>query len=218
MDRIAAKAIRGGARWLLAAVALLCSAVAVQPAEAKERDVLVAHADDAVQRNSHAIGFTGDVQLGFLGFAYRKYLGNHAIELTALPLLADGGDYLAISLGARYIHYPLVWRGSGAGSLFNSSTALRLVAGTGVHFARDNQPDIDIPDENCNTAICEDINKSRGKVGWRSQFAGGFGFEFGAMQRSGFSFAADLMMTVFFDEVGFDGAYPLPYATLAYSW
>ena len=87
-----------------------------------------------------------------------------------------------------------------------------------MHFARDSQPDIDVPDENCNTAICEEINNSRGKVGWRSQFAGGFGFEFGALQRSGFSFAADLMMTVFVDEVGFDGAYPLPYATLAYSW
>lgn len=203
--------------WLALAIFVLATLLAA-PLAAEERKLLVAHADEAVQRNSHAIGFTGDVQLGFLGFAYRKYLGNHAVELTALPLLADGGDYLAISVGARYIHYPLVWRGSGAGSFFNSSTALRLVAGAGMHFSRDDQPDIDIPKENCTTGICEAIDQSRGSIGWRSQFAGGFGFEFGALQRSGFSFAADLMMTVFFDEQGFDGAYPLPYGTLAYSW
>lgn len=208
-------------RFFLAVVMVVVAGlmlVAPATARASDRGVLVAHADDELQRNSHAIGFTGDVQLGFLGFAYRKYMGNHAVEINALPLMADRGDYLAMSFGARYIHYALLWQGRSAGSMLPSTSALRLVAGTGIHFQRDNQAAIDVPDENCNTAICQDIENSQGKIEWRSQFAGGFGFEFGALQRSGFSFAADLMMTLFVDEKGFDGAYPLPYATLAYSW
>ena len=199
--------------------ALLTLAGAVQaPSAIAQAKVLVGH-EGEVQKNNHGLGVALDPQGGLMGFAYRHYLGNVAIQFDALPLYADRGDYLAMFVGVQAINYALVWSGAGRGSILPATTALRLTGGVSMRAARDQASStIEVPDESCMTQACKDIINAKPKVTYMVSAAAGFGFEFGAIQRSGFSLAADLMMTVLWDDVGFYAAYPLPYATLMYSW
>ncbi len=201
--------------WLL--LAALTLTVAPRPVEAQAAKVLVGH-DEQVQNNTHAIGVAGDFKGGLSGFAYRYYSGNHALQLDFLPLYADRGNYLAMFFGAQYINYALVWSGSRRGAMFPTTTALRLTLAGSAHAERDQTTAISVNSGNCQTQQCKDITNSKAAVSVMYSMAGGFGFEFGAVQRSGFSVAVDLMMTVLWDRVGFYGAYPLPYTSLMYSW
>lgn len=206
-------------KGLLLIACLTTAALAVRPDVAlAQSKVLVGH-DSVVQNNSHGIGVAGDFQGGLMGFAYRHYMGNHALQVDFLPLYADRGDYLAMYFGVQYVNYALVWSGARRGAILPTTTALRLTVAGSVHAERDQTaPAVSVADGNCQTAACQDIVNSRAKVVTRYSAAGGFGFEFGAIQRPGFSVAADLMMTVLWDKLGFDGAYPLPYVSLMYSW
>lgn len=201
---------------LVAGLSAALSAGLTQGAWAQAK-VLVGH-EGQIQNNTHGIGVAGDFQGGLSGFAYRHYFGNHAVQIDALPLYADRGDYVAMYFGLQYVNYALVWSGARRGALLPATTALRLTLAGSVHAERDQTAAISVAAENCQTQACKDIVASRADVVTRYSAAGGFGFEFGAIQRSGFSLAVDLMMTVLWDKVGFDGAYPLPYVTLMYSW
>lgn len=201
---------------LLTAAALAATA---QPRAALgQAKVLVGH-EVEVQKNDHGVGVAVDPKGGLMGFAYRHYFGNTALQIDALPLYADRGDYLAMFFGMQVINYALVWSGSGRGSVLPATTALRLTGGLSLRAERDQAVStIEVDTANCRTQACKDIVNAKPKVTYMASGAAGFGFEFGAIQRSGFSFAADLMMTVLWDDIGFYGAYPLPYATLMYSW
>lgn len=202
---------------LLTAALSLAAAVQARPAVAQAK-VLVGH-EGEVQKNDHGLGVAVDPKGGLMGFAYRHYFGNIALQLDALPLYADRGDYLAMFFGVQAVNYALVWSGSGRGSVLPATTALRLTGGLSLRAERDQATStIEVPIENCQTQACKDIANAKPKVTYMASAAAGFGFEFGAIQRSGFSLAADLMMTVLWDDIGFYGAYPLPYATLMYSW
>lgn len=208
-----------GARIAAWVVALAGAAASLGPTatEARAADArpMVGHAG-RVQKNDHGLGFALDPKGGLLGFAYRHYFGNTALQLDLLPLYQNRGDNMAIYAGAQIMNYALVWPG-GRGSTLPTTTALRLTAGAGFNANRDAEP-ISVDDANCQTPECKQITKSKVPVKWMAKVAGGFGFEFGGVQRSGFSVAIDLMMSVLWDEVGFYAAYPLPYATLMYSW
>ncbi len=203
--------------FLLAAVLTFGGAVQAQPALAQAK-VLVGH-EGEVQKNEHGLGVALDPKGGLMGVAYRHYFGNIAIQVDALPLYADRGDYLAMFLGVQAVNYALVWSGTGRSSMLPATTALRLTGGLSVRAERDQGAStIEVPQANCRTQACKDIANAKPKITYMGSAAAGFGFEFGAIQRSGFSLAADLMMTVLWDDVGFYAAYPLPYATLMYSW
>lgn len=200
-------------------LAILTLASATQaPSALAQAKVLVGH-EGEIQTNDHGLGVALDPKGGLMGFAYRHYFGNVAIQVDALPLYADRGDYLAMFLGVQAVNYALVWSGSGRGSVLPATTALRLTGGLSVRAERDQATStIEVPVDNCQTQACKDIANAKPKVTYMGSMAAGFGFEFGAIQRSGFSLAVDLMMTVLVDDVGFYAAYPLPYATLMYSW
>lgn len=180
-----------------------------------QKGPMVGHSAE-VQKNSHGLGFALDPKGGLLGFAYRHYMGNTAIQLDLLPLYQDRGNSIAMYGGLQIINYALVWPG-GRGAGLPTTTALRLTGGAGFNVNRE-ESTITIDDPNCQTSVCKQITHSQSPVTWLAKAAGGFGFEFGAVQRSGMSVAVDLMMSVLWDNVGFYGAYPLPYLTLMYSW
>ncbi|MSP90910.1 MAG: hypothetical protein EXR79_03755 [Myxococcales bacterium] len=174
--------------------------------------------EQTLQRNRHGLGFIAGVD-GTLGFAYRNYLGNSAIQINALPLFADYGDYLSVRLGAQVINYMLVWsRGQGM-AVVPGATALRVVGAYGLYLSRDQTANVNVAPENCKTVQCQKITEpGKGAVETWHSLAAGFGFEFGAVMRPGFSIALDLLMTLRWDRDGFYGAYPLPSGALTYSW
>lgn len=189
----------------------------VKPAAAT--GVLRGHEQD-VQKNTHGLGFSAAVN-PLLGFTYRRYFGNSAVQLNVLPLLADSGNYLSLHFGVEVIDYMLVWtRGGRNSALMNvPTTALRLVGAAGVSLERDQSTNISVPDANCQTQVCKDaIQGNHGRIDYLGSVGAGFGFEFGAIMRPGFSLALDLMMTVLWDNDGFYATYPLPYGTLMYNW
>lgn len=176
--------------------------------------------EQEVQKNTHGLGFSAAVN-PLLGFTYRHYFGNSAVQLNFLPLLADSGNYLSLHFGAEVIDYMLVWtRGSGRNSAIMNvpTTALRLVGAAGVSVTRDQSTNIAVPDANCGPVCQKAIQGNHGRIDYLGSIGAGFGFEFGAIMRPGFSLALDLMMTVLWDNDGFYAAYPLPYGTLMYNW
>lgn len=207
-------------RLHIASTILALAAVCVGAAHAESQEA-------PAQRNRHGVGFALDASLlasddntshgGLTGFAYRRYFGDIAVQIDALPIYRDRGDYMSIFAGVQVIDYALVWGSAGRTGLVGSATALRLTGAASVHASR-STTQITIPDENCQTATCQQITASKPKVKLAGSVAAGFGFELGAVQQSGFSVAADLMMTVVWDDKGFYGAYPVPYLTGMYSW
>ena len=197
------------------AIVMLGLLAVAAPVSAQSSGPIAGHAAE-VQKNSNGLGFALDPKGGLLGFAYRHYFGNTAIQIDLLPIYKNRGDNIAIYAGGQVVNYALVWPG-GRGASLPTTTALRLTAGAGINVNRD-QEQISIEDPNCLTETCKKITQSQAPVTYNYKLAGGFGFEFGAVQRSGFSVCVDIMMTVLWDQIGFYGAYPLPYATLMYSW
>lgn len=200
---------------LLIALCMAALVVAAPKEAAAQAKPLIGHSED-VQKNSHGLGFALDPNGGLLGFAYRKYFGNTALQLDLLPLLQDHGQSKSIYAGLQVINYAVVWPG-GRGAGMPTTTALRLTAGTAFNINSTNEQ-VSVPDPNCQSTVCKQITQEQSPSTWKYKLAGGFGFEFGAVQRSGFSVAVDLMMTVLWDQEGFYGAYPLPYLTLMYSF
>lgn len=162
-----------------------------------------------LQKNHYAIGLTGGVG-GSNGFGYRQYFGNTGIQINVLPLVANRGDYLAIYVGGQVINYMVAWT--------RGHTALRLVGAGSVKISRDQSSNISVPAANCTTPQCKAITTSKAPVDYFTSAGAGFGFEFGAVTRPGFSASIDLMMTVMWDNAGFYSAYPLPYGALMYNW
>jgi hypothetical protein len=200
-------------------IMLAAMAVMLQPRDALAQSKMLVGHEVEVQKNNHGVGVALDPKGGLMGFAYRHYFGNTALQIDALPLYADRGDYLAMFFGVQAVNYALVWSGTGRGSVLPATTALRLTGGLSMRAERDQATStIEVDIANCQTQACKDIVNAKPTVTYMASAAAGFGFEFGAIQRSGFSLAADLMMTVLWDDIGFYGAYPLPYATLMYSW
>ena len=208
--------VRGAMLGLVLALPVLLLGNAT--AHAAPGDGVIKGHEQTLQRNRHGLGFTAGVD-GTLGFAYRNYLGNTAIQVNALPLFADYGDYLSVRLGAQVINYMLVWsRGQGM-AVVPGATALRVVGAYGLYVSRDQAANVDVAPENCNTPQCQKIvAPGKGAVETWHSLAAGFGFEFGAVMRPGFSVALDLLMTLRWDRDGFYGAYPLPSGSLTYSW
>ncbi len=208
-------------RFACLVAALVVGLAMPAPALAQSR-AMVGHAEE-VQKNGNGLGFALDPKGGLLGFAYRRYFGNTAIQFDVLPLYQNRGGNIAIYFGTQVMNYALVWPG-GRGAALPTTTALRLTGGAAVNINREQQK-ISIDDPNCLTVTCKQITQSQAPVKSMYKLAGGFGFEFGAVQRSGFSVAIDLMMSILWDKdssndlgVRFYAAYPLPYATLMYSW
>lgn len=189
------------------------------PATADTDDGMLFGHDGDIQKNTHGVGVSASVY-PLLGFTYRHYFGNVAVQVHVLPLLADRGDYLSLHFGVEFIDYMLVWtRGSHAAlSQAMPATALRLVSAAGVSMTRSQSTNIDVPSANCGTVCQESLQGNHGRIDYLTSAGVGFGFEFGAVMRPGFSLAVDLMMTALWDNDGFWAAYPLPYGTLMYNW
>ena len=162
-----------------------------------------------LQRNHYAIGITGGVG-GSSGLGYRQYFGNTGIQINVLPLIYNRGDYLGIWVGGQVINYMVAWT--------RGHTALRLVGAGSVKISRDQSANITVPDANCASVQCKAITTHKAPVDYFTSAGAGFGFEFGAVTRPGFSASIDLMMTVMWDNDGFYSAYPLPYGSLMYNW
>jgi hypothetical protein len=192
------------------------SAHALAPTTPSKTGMLRGH-EGQVQRNRFGIGLTGGVD-GSTGFAYRQYFGNSALQVNLLPIVADRGNYVAVFLGAQYIDYMLVWaQGSRSRALAPSTTALRLVANTSVHLSSDDSS-MNIDCGTDPTPECKALQQVGTETTAYTSAGVGFGFEFGAVQRPGFSVALDLVMTARWENTRFYAAYPLPHATMMYSW
>lgn len=172
--------------------------------------------EQEVQKNTYGLGVSAGL-FGYLGFAYRQYFGNSAVQLNILPIVYDRGDYLALHFGAQYIHYMLVWSRGRTLAFTPASTSLRLVTGAHIAVTRDDGG-IDVADANCIGATCKAVEGAQAPADTFASAAAGFGLEFGGVTRSGFSASVDLLMTVMWDREGFWAASPLPYGALMYSW
>ncbi len=184
-----------------------------------------AHAVDAVSKgyeetisqNTHGLGISFGVG-GLNGIAYRHYFGNLALQVDLFPLIADSGNYVAVFGGVTFIDYLLMWNRAARNTLFPATSALRFVGSTGVWVSRNQSNNYTVPSANCNTPECQAINSRSAPVDYFAHVGLGIGVEMGAIARPGFSAAFDVQMTVMWDQAGFYGAYPLPSATLMYSW
>lgn len=196
---------------LLTTTALL-TATAV-PARAQEP---LAGYRTLLQKNDHGLGASVDFKGGMLGFAYRRYFGNTALQLNILPLYFDRGDYMAIFTGAQIVRYMLLWPAGRSG--LGTATALRLVGGAGTKIWKEQEASFEVDPKNCTTQACKDLQGNKSPTEWLTTGTFGFGLEFGALQRRGLTLSIDLQMTVAFDDEGFYGAYPLPYGAVMYNW
>ena len=85
--------------------------------------------------NRHGLGISGGVA-GHSGFAYRYFIGPGVVQVNAIALMIDSGDFFAADLGLDYAYHLHVWQGSGRG-MMPSSMALRAVAGASVLVFKD---------------------------------------------------------------------------------
>jgi hypothetical protein len=216
--RVLCLSVLASALLCLPVIALAAPGMQTLPDAADDDGMLFGH-DQDIQKNTHGIGVSAAVY-PLLGFAYRHYFGNVAVQVHVLPLLANRGDYLSLHFGAEFIDYMLVWtRAHGSlGAAAMPATALRLVGSAGVSMTRDQSTNITVPDANCGATCQASLQGNHGRIDYLTSVGAGFGFEFGAIMRPGFSLAVDLMMTALWDNEGFYAAYPLPYGTLMYNW
>ena len=157
------------------------------------------------------------------GFSYRVLFDRVSWQINAAPLAWDRGDNAVVSLGTAVVWYP--WMAQGGRRLgVASDTALRVaLAGSVFHFAEtrtsaEGEPGLDangLPRPTTSVT-------TRERTTWLNAGAG-VGFEFGAVQRPGFSVALDLLWTVTFARTPSDGfrlrqLLPLPAGTLVYHW
>ncbi len=202
-------------RLVLAALLVtLLSGTALAQQGPPQRTVLPGH-QMQLQKNSHGLGLTGGYG-GANGFAYRKYIGNNFVQISALPLMADRGDFLALMFGASFGRYLIVWHRQRSASLMPTTTALRAVGLASTWFSRDASSFVDAAP--CAGVNCTSTPAQEAKVENTTTLAAGVGFEFGGVLRNGFSLSVDLLLTSVWDEEGFDMLVPLPYGALVYSW
>ncbi len=189
---------------MLATVVLVITALAATPAIAQPQgtEVMAGHKQQ-LQTNTHALGFTGG-WAGATGFCYRHYLQNTFLQLNALPVMANRGDFLMLMGGLTVGHYLIVWNSPSMGTIIPSTTALRAVATLTASLSRDTTTDA--------KGVATTTSDAKRSLG------GGVGFEFGALMRNGFSISFDLMFTALWDDKGFDSLLPLPYGAIVYNW
>ncbi len=204
------------ARTLTIALLLMMGGgLTARPAAAA--DTLAKGYEEAISQNHHGLGISFGVG-GLNGIAYRHYFGNFAVQADVFPLIADSGNYVAVFGGLTFIDYLLMWNKAARSTLFPATSALRFVGSTGVWVSRSQSNNISVAQANCLTADCQAIVNQKAAVDYFAHVGLGLGVEFGAIARPGFSAAVDVQMTVMWDQAGFYGAYPLPSATLMYSW
>ncbi len=180
-------------------------------------DTLTKGYEETLSQNHHGLGMSFGVG-GLNGIAYRHYFGNMAVQADIFPLIADSGNYVAVFGGLTFIDYLLMWNKAARSTLFPATSALRFVGSTGVWVSRNQSNNIAVPNVNCNTPECLAIVNRSAPTDYFAHVGLGVGVEIGAIARPGFSAAFDVQMTVMWDQIGFYGAYPLPSATLMYSW
>ncbi len=204
-----------GTRWLLAhaAVATLLCSLASPPA-ARAAELLAGH-KVTLQENDHSLGIAAGYP-GASGFVYRMYFGNSFVQFNLLPLVQDRGDWMAIMFGATFGQYLLIWQQPSQATLLPSTTAMRFVVGASTYFSRDSGSNFEVvaPPGTVPGTTPEVDPKVENLTG----ISAGIGFEFGAVKKSGFSFALDLMLTATWDDEGFTTLIPLPFGAIVYSW
>lgn len=204
------------ARLLATTLALvLLTGLTARPALAA--DSMAKGYEETISQNHHGLGISFGVG-GLNGIAYRHYFGNMALQADLFPLVADSGNYVAVFGGVTFIDYLLMWNKAARSTLFPATSALRAVGSTGIWLSRNQSNNINVAQANCLTADCQAIVNQKASVDYFAHVGLGLGVEIGAIARPGFSAAFDVQMTVMWDQIGFYGAYPLPSATLMYSW
>ena len=197
---------------------VLAATILVSATPARAADAIARGYEEKLALNHNGLGFSVGVG-GLNGLAYRRYFGgNYALQLDLFPLVADSGNYVAVYGGLTFIDYLLLWNKASRNTLFPGTTALRFVGSTGIKLSRDQSKNISVADANCATAECQSIVSQSAPLNYFAHVGLGIGVEVGAIARPGFSAAFDLQMTVMWDEQGFYAAYPLPNASLMYSW
>lgn len=203
-------------RFLL--VFMLAATVVAPTPSALAADTVTRGYQETFANNRNGLGFSVGVG-GLNGLAYRRYFGgNLALQFDVFPLVADSGNYVAVFGGLTFIDYLVMWNKAARNTLFPGTTALRLVASTGIKLSRDQSNSVDVAPANCLSQECKDITSQSSPMVYFAHAGAGLGVEFGAIARPGFSAAVDVQMVVMWDEQGFYGAYPLPNASLMYSW
>ena len=198
-------------------VLLLSLVVGLVTSPAWAADAVTKGYEETLSQNHNGLGISFGVG-GLNGIAYRRYFGNMAVQADIFPLIADSGNYVAVFGGLTFIDYLLMWNKAARSTLFPATSALRFVGSTGVWVSRNQSNNVSVPQVNCNTPECQAINSRSAPSDYFAHVGLGVGFEIGAIARPGFSAAFDVQMTVMWDQIGFYGAYPLPSATLMYSW
>lgn len=181
---------------LAALLVIIATATSVQ-AQPSRTEVIPGHSSK-IQTNTHALGFTGGVA-GATGFTYRHYFSNSFVQVNALPLMANRGEFLMMMAGLSAGRYLLLWHSPSMGSMMPSTTAMRALMTTSVSYD-------------------SDATGSETEVNRKYSLAAGIGFEFGALMSHGFSISFDVMLTSVWDQNGFDFLMPLPYGTVVYNW
>lgn len=180
-------------------------------------DTLARGYEETFSQNHNGIGLSVGVG-GLNGVAYRHYWGNIAMQINVLPLVAEGGKYVAVFGGVQLIDYLLMWNRAARSTIFPATSALRVVASTGLKLSRDQTDAVSVPTANCQSPECQAINHQSAPLHYFAHVGLGLGVELGAIARSGLSIAIDLQMHVMWDEFGFWGLFPIPSAAFMYSW
>lgn len=177
------------------------------------------------QNNVHGLGFAASASTG-AGFSYRRYFGDTALSASAIAIIDERGDDAVALAGLGLTQYLLVWYQPHGRGVLPAVTALRLTGGAGWYYNSSIRQGAVAIDPNC-TPSWDFATCPRADVKTVENFAtlaGGIGFEFGGVVRTGFSLSLDLVLTAGFQVAGATGKnglsfiYPLPQMALMYNW
>ena len=176
----------------------------------------------------HGLGLSAGMAPGS-GFSYRHYLDPMtALRVTGMLITTDGGDKANHWIGLSGVRYLKIWHRRRAQGLLPDTSALRLVAGGSYLYQRHpkvsevpndlpNCEDKPTPKNECQTKKVQ-VNQITNTIATGA----GIGFEFGGVDRPGFSLSLDVMLTAQMDDSGgklkLRQLWPIPSAALMWNW
>ncbi len=174
----------------------------------------------------HGLGISAGMAPGS-GFAYRHYLNpSTSVRLAGLLMITDGGDTANHWIGLSGARYLKTWHRRRARGLLPDTSALRLLVGGSYLYQR--TPKISrVPvDPECKPTkaggSCVMKKVSVAQTTQTIATGAGLGFEFGGIDRPGFSLSLDVMLTALMDDsagkLKLKQLWPLPSAALMWNW
>ena len=174
----------------------------------------------------HGLGLSAGMAPGS-GFAYRHYLDPvTSLRLAGLLMITDGGDTANHWIGLSGARYLKTWHRRRARGLLPDTSALRVIVGGSYLYQRTPKVTQVPVDPNCKqTKAGGSCVMKEVRVGQTTQTiatGAGLGFEFGGIDRPGFSLSLDVMLTALIDDqtgkLKLRQLWPLPSAALMWNW